>query len=68
MFNTQVFLITLILGLIINYFIPRRPETILKYPSPVNLETVYKDKAGQCYKYTSRTISCTNNAKNIDFA
>lgn len=68
MFNLWIFLITLVVGLVINFIIPRKPIVALKFPNPFNLETVYKDKAGQCYRYTSRNVSCTNDSKSIDFA
>jgi hypothetical protein len=60
------FILSFSFGLFICYISQARPKVVVKFPSPVNAgNIVYKDKAGQCYKYTSDKVSCPTNSKNV---
>lgn len=59
LFHAPTFFTTLIIGLILVYFITPLPEIIVKYPTPSSSESlVYKDKANNCYKYDVKKVSC----------
>jgi hypothetical protein len=59
------FLIALAIGLFYAYLTMEEPLVVTHYPTPYNLETVYTDKAGICYKYRVNNTTCTSQAKEI---
>lgn len=38
------------------------PKIIMKFPSPTNLSTKYKDQSNNCYKYKSEEVKCDKKA------
>lgn len=67
-FNIIVFFIALIIAFTLHIIFPAEPKVILKFPNITNLDTVYKDQTGQCYRYSSRNVKCTSNTKSFDLA
>ena len=60
-FNFPIFLISFSIGLLYVYIIGPERKAIIKYPTPFNSNTLYKDKANNCYIYESKKVSCTEN-------
>lgn len=52
------FLIAFAIGLLYAYITQPKPEIITKYPTPFNIDTVYKDSNDVCYKYQMIKSSC----------
>ena len=60
-FNFPIFLISFSIGLLYVYIIGPERKAIIKYPTPFNSNTLYKDNANNCYIYESKKVSCTEN-------
>ena len=57
--HLTVFLLAFALGGIMVYFTAAATTTVIVYPTPDNAGQVeYKDKAGNCYRYSSKKIKC----------
>ena len=56
-----VFIISLSIGLLFVYLSTPPPTIIYVYPTPENINKVeYKDKADNCYQFSSTEVSCVN--------
>jgi len=54
-----VFVLAFICGGVLVYFTAPPTDTIVVYPTPTNVKRVeYRDRAGNCYKYTAKKIKC----------
>lgn len=57
--HLAVFLLAFALGGIMVYFTAPATTTVVVYPTPDNAGKVeYKDRAGNCYRYSSKKIKC----------
>ena len=57
--SIPVFLISLAIGLFFIYAFGPEEKKVFLYPNPQNiLNTIYKDKADQCFKYSSSEVTC----------
>ena len=57
--SVPVFIISLAIGLFLSYIVMPRPEVILVYPTPDNINTIqYKDQSGTCFGFTAKKIRC----------
>lgn len=57
--SIPVFLISLAIGLFFIYVLGPEEKKVFLYPNPQNiLNTIYKDKADQCFKYSSSEVTC----------
>ena len=66
MINIKVFIVSFCIGLIYIYFTMPKSKVIIKYPTPDNVnDNIYKDKAGVCYKYMSKNVPCSKDAKEL---
>lgn len=46
-------------GLLFCYVMAPAPKIVVKFPTPYNVhETVYVDKAENCYKYSAEKVAC----------
>ena len=64
--NPYVFFISLCVGIFLVYIFSSQPEIILKFPTPdTENDLIYQDKNDVCYKYKSKEVKCTENAKDI---
>jgi hypothetical protein len=53
------FLISLVIGLFINYAFTATPTIIYVYPTPDNIDKLqYKDYANNCYEFTPKEVKC----------
>lgn len=61
----KVFTLSFIIGLIFTYILGPATKTIIVFPTPENSGKIqYKDKAGTCFHYKSKEVSCpTDKAK-----
>lgn len=58
--NPLYFFLSFAVGILFVYIITPPPEIVLKFPSPYNVGKVtYKNKSGECYKYSADTVPCT---------
>lgn len=55
------FVLALIVGLLYVYYYTPEPVIIIKYPTPFNLDTIYKDNANTCYRYDIKKSECPLN-------
>jgi len=61
-----VFILSVSIGFFIVYIFGPRPTILYQYPTPQNIEAVYKDDLNNCYKYDSEKIQCPTNKKLIN--
>lgn len=60
------FITALAVGLFLCYLITPTPDVVVKYPTPENAGSiVYKDDADNCFKFTSKEVSCPADKKTI---
>lgn len=60
------FTLAFIIGLILCFFKEPNKKIVLKFPSPTNAgRVIYKDKAGQCYKYQADKLETCPNTPNV---
>lgn len=60
--NFKVFLVSLSIGLLFTYLSNPTPTVIYVYPTPDNVNSIeYKDKANNCFQFTSEEVSCPTN-------
>mgnify|MGYP001494176981 CR=1 FL=1 len=64
--NFPIFLISLSIGLLFTYLAGPDNSIIYVYPTPNNLDSVsYRDRAGTCFKFNKKEVSCPKTAKDI---
>lgn len=64
LFNPLLFLAGLLVGIFLVCTMSPEQKIVMKYPTPENGTTIYKDGNGVCYKYDSAEVSCeTEKAK-----
>jgi hypothetical protein len=64
--NIKVFLISLSVGLLFVYLSNPDPTIIYVYPTPDNVDKInYKDKAGNCFKFSANEVTCPKNKSDI---
>ena len=55
--NFSIFMITLGIGFFFIYVLQPKPNIVIRYPTPENLENIiYTDDSGLCYKYEAKEI------------
>ena len=60
--NIYVLILAFFLGIFLIHWSADETETILVFPTPSNAGQIkYKDKAGNCYIYKSKIVSCPKN-------
>jgi hypothetical protein len=56
----------IITGIVAVLFIKPQQNVVYKYPTPSDSgKTVYKDKNGVCYKYSSKEVDCDKNESRL---
>ncbi len=66
-FDPLYFFIGLAVGMLVVYCITPTPEIVYKYPTPQNAGKVtYQDNAENCYKYSSKEVTCPKQEKEIN--
>ena len=64
--NVPVFLASFVLGLIAVYITVDDTRRIFVYPTPDNVATMqYRDKAGTCFDFKSKEVTCPANSADI---
>ena len=64
--HVGIFLASFAAGCVLLYFSPVEHKTILVFPTPFTANKVqYKDQAGACYRFKSKTVRCSSAAKPI---
>lgn len=61
--NLKYFLISFCFGILFVYVIHPKGIIIRKFPSPDNIETIYKDNNDACYKYDYTEVQCGEDSK-----
>ena len=57
--NFKVFLITLFIGLFLNYITLKPPKVVYIYPTPENYNNIqYKDSGNTCFSIKSEEVLC----------
>jgi len=57
--SIPAFIISFLVGLLFVYILGPEEKKVYIYPNPQNiLKTLYKDKADQCFQYSSKEVSC----------
>ena len=57
--NVKVFVVSLAVGMFLVYLYTPRPEVILVYPTPDNVDAIqYKDKSGSCFGFRATKVPC----------
>lgn len=63
----KVFLISLSIGLFLNYINDPNKKTIFVYPTPDNINDMqFKDHADKCFSFKSKEVQCPSNKKEIE--
>ena len=61
-----IFLVSFAVGMVLIYFSPMEYKTVLVYPTPHNVDDMqYKDSSGQCFRFESSEVKCTDDANKI---
>ena len=64
--NIPLFLFSLALGLFVVYITMPPTQVIYVYPNPDNENKIsYKDKADNCFHFTSKEVECPNDVSKI---
>jgi hypothetical protein len=64
--DVPIFIVCLVIGLLIMYYTMPDLRKIYVYPTPDNVDLLqYKDKAGNCFSYREREVSCPTNPNKI---
>jgi len=60
------FIIGIVIGVIGVYVVKPEQTVVRKYPNPVEKnKTIYKDKNGVCYTYSSKETDCDKNESRL---
>lgn len=63
----KFFLISLSIGLFLNYIHDPNKKTIFVYPTPDNIKDVqFKDHTDKCFSFKSQQVQCPKNEKEIE--
>jgi hypothetical protein len=64
--DTIIFFISFCFGIFVVCVIQRKPDVIVRWPTPENAGLVkYVDRANNCYEYETKEVGCTDDAKHI---
>jgi hypothetical protein len=58
--NVKYFLISFCIGILFVYCLKKPAQVVNKFPSPTNIDAVYKDGSHNCYKYEYKEAECTD--------
>ena len=62
----RYFIISLAIGLFINYITSNAPNIIYVYPTPENVNDIqYKDDGGTCHSFISKQVKCPTDSTKI---
>ena len=65
--NLKIFLISLSIGLFLNYINDPNNKTVFVYPTPDNIANLqFKDKSDKCFSFRARQVQCPRNEKKIE--
>lgn len=65
--NLKVFLISLSLGLFLNYINDPNNKTVFVYPTPDNIGNLqFKDKSNKCFSFKAKQVMCPRDEKKIE--
>ena len=65
--NFPIFLISLSIGLFINYITDPNSKTVFVYPTPDNFRDIqYKDKSYKCFTFSPTEVTCPKNDSDIE--
>jgi len=65
--NLPIFLISLSIGLFVNYITDPNTKTVFVYPTPDNHDKIqYKGKNDTCFSFTPHEVKCPVNEKEIE--
>jgi len=61
-----IFLASFAVGCVLLFISPVEHKTVIVFPTPFTTKKLqYKDQAGACYRFSSKTVPCTGDAKPI---
>jgi hypothetical protein len=64
--SIPAFVISFLVGLVFIYLLGAEEKKIYLYPNPQNImNTLYKDKADQCFQFLSNEVSCPSDTSLI---
>ncbi len=64
--SVPVFILSLAIGIFVVYISQPPTQVIYVYPNPENEDRVlFKDKADNCFRFTSKEVLCPNDDKQI---
>lgn len=59
--NPLAFLLSFSIGMFIMMIREPVMNVVIKHPNPYNLDNIYKDKSGECYRYEMKLVECDSN-------
>jgi hypothetical protein len=64
--SVGLFVVSFAVGMFFVYMSPIEHKTVLVYPTPFNVKKLqYKDKSGQCFRFSSEEVECDGKAEKI---
>ena len=64
--SLPAFILSFFIGLVFIYILGPEEKKVFLYPNPQNiLNTLYKDKADQCFQFKSKEMSCPSDSSLI---
>ena len=65
--NIHIFLISLSIGLFVNYVTDPNSKVIYVYPTPDNYKEIqYKDKSDKCFNFDPMEVACPTDENEIE--
>lgn len=65
--DLKFFLISLSLGLFLNYINDPNKKTVFVYPTPDNIGDIqFKDHTDKCFSFKAQEVQCPKNEKEIE--
>jgi len=65
--NLPLFIISLSIGLFVNYITDPNTKTVFVYPTPDNYHQLqYKGKDDTCFGFTPKEVKCPTDEKDIE--
>jgi hypothetical protein len=64
--SLHIFLFSFFLGLFFSYILGPETKVVYVYPTLTNsTNTLFKDKAGQCFRFKSKKVECPDDITKI---
>lgn len=64
-FDLLSFSLAFAFGIFMSFLFRDEPRTIVRHPTPFNLDTVYRDGGDNCFRYEANDVACESDSGDI---